>query len=68
MEQEYKLRMEQDRESIENYLAQTLEEMPQYGDLQQAMKYSLLAGGKRLRPVLVLECCRMCCGEVSFPS
>lgn len=64
MEQEYKLRMEQDREIIEKYLAQTLEEMPQYGDLQQAMKYSLLAGGKRLRPVLVLECCRMCGGAV----
>ena len=28
------------------------------------MAYSLLAGGKRLRPVLVLETCRMCGGDV----
>jgi len=28
------------------------------------MEYSLLAGGKRLRPVLVLECCRLCGGDV----
>ncbi len=32
--------------------------------LQQAMAYSLLAGGKRLRPVLVLLACEACGGEV----
>ncbi|NLJ31443.1 MAG: polyprenyl synthetase family protein [Clostridiales bacterium] len=31
--------------------------------LIQAMRYSLLAGGKRIRPVLVLEFCRLCGGE-----
>ena len=31
--------------------------------LFEAMRYSLLAGGKRLRPVLVLEFCRMCGGD-----
>jgi geranylgeranyl diphosphate synthase, type II len=31
--------------------------------LQEAMAYSLLAGGKRLRPVLVLMACEACGGE-----
>jgi len=28
--------------------------------LVEAVQYSLLAGGKRLRPALILECCRAC--------
>ena len=28
------------------------------------MQYSLMAGGKRLRPMLVLEFCRICGGDV----
>lgn len=31
--------------------------------LAEAMRYSLLAGGKRLRPMLVLEFCRLCGGD-----
>ncbi len=31
--------------------------------LVEAMQYSLLAGGKRLRPILTFEFCRMCCGD-----
>lgn len=31
--------------------------------LFDAMEYSLLAGGKRLRPVMAMEFCRMCCGD-----
>lgn len=31
--------------------------------LFDAMRYSLLAGGKRIRPVLVLEFCRLCGGN-----
>lgn len=34
-------------------------------DVVRAMKYSLVNGGKRLRPVLVLEFCRICGGNVS---
>lgn len=30
----------------------------------EAMRYSLMAGGKRIRPLLVLEFCRVCGGEV----
>ena len=33
------------------------------GDIYDAMEYSLLAGGKRVRPVLTLEVCRMCGGD-----
>jgi len=33
--------------------------------LIEAIQYSLLAGGKRLRPALVLECCRACQGSAS---
>lgn len=33
------------------------------GKLFEAMKYSLNAGGKRIRPVLALEFCRICGGE-----
>ena len=35
---------------------------PVYG-LSEAMRYSLLAGGKRIRPTLVLEFCRVCGGN-----
>ena len=34
-----------------------------YRTLLQAMSYSLNAGGKRLRPALVLEFCRLCGGD-----
>lgn len=36
---------------------------PQAG-LAEAMRYSLLAGGKRIRPILVLEFCRVTGGDV----
>lgn len=32
-------------------------------DLFSAMRYSLLAGGKRLRPILTFDFCRMCGGD-----
>ena len=32
-------------------------------ELFAAMRYSLLAGGKRLRPIFVLDFCRMCGGD-----
>ncbi|MGI6028136.1 MAG: polyprenyl synthetase family protein [Candidatus Heteroscillospira sp.] len=34
-----------------------------YGRLLEAMRYSLLAGGKRIRPMLVLEFCRVSGGN-----
>ena len=35
-----------------------------YSGLAEAMRYSLLAGGKRIRPVLVLEFCRISGGNM----
>lgn len=35
-----------------------------FDGLMEAMDYSLMAGGKRIRPVLVLEFCRACGGDV----
>lgn len=32
-------------------------------DLTDAMRYSTMIGGKRIRPVLVLEFCRVCGGD-----
>ena len=37
--------------------------MPQKG-LMDSMRYSLLAGGKRIRPMLVLEFCRISGGDI----
>ncbi len=52
--------------SIESYLQEKCfiyDNEPQQ-KLFSAMRYSLLAGGKRLRPLLVLEFCRLCGGDV----
>ena len=38
-------------------------DLPQAG-LAEAMRYSLLAGGKRIRPMLVLEFCRISGGDI----
>ena len=53
------------RQYIEDYLASWLNKFdgePQR-ILYDAMAYSLFAGGKRIRPILTLEFCRMCCGD-----
>ena len=63
MEKDFTERMEQDRALIEDYLSKAFASEPRYADLQEAMEYSLLAGGKRVRPVLTLETCRMCGGD-----
>ena len=53
------------RDYIEKYLAdfyQRYSQEPQQA-LFDAVNYSLLAGGKRLRPVLAFDFCRMCGGD-----
>ncbi len=47
--------------ALESYFKN--EDIPQAG-LADAMRYSLLAGGKRIRPMLVLEFCRISGGDV----
>ena len=59
------------REYLEEYLTKRIDQFkgqPQK-QLYEAMEYSLLGGGKRLRPIFTLEFCRLCCGdwEVALP-
>ena len=50
--------------AIEERLRTFTAEKPELqGIIVDAMEYSLMAGGKRLRTVLVLEFCRMCGGD-----
>lgn len=48
--------------ALEKYFV-SFETMPQAG-LAEAMRYSLLAGGKRIRPLLTLEFCRISGGDI----
>lgn len=58
--------------TFENYIKLVEDKLYSYingeesaqGRVIKAMKYSLSAGGKRIRPVLVLEFCRMCGGDI----
>lgn len=47
--------------SVMQYVPQTAS---MYSLIEDAMRYSLEAGGKRVRPVLVLEFCRVCGGDI----
>lgn len=58
-----KQRLEEHRAQLETWLRNCFRGREPRGDLYDAMCYSLLAGGKRIRPVLLLECCRMCGGD-----
>ncbi len=54
--------LERTRVSVESALDKSLgPEKPEY--LREAMRYSLLAGGKRLRPILCLAACELAGGE-----
>ncbi|MBM6926313.1 polyprenyl synthetase family protein [Pseudoflavonifractor phocaeensis] len=56
-------RLESHRTAIEGWLRSCFDRRVPRGDLYDAMYYSLLAGGKRIRPVLLMEACRMCGGD-----
>lgn len=65
MNRMYEERSAQYRQYLEDYLRSWYDRFhkePQ-GKLFEAMEYSLLAGGKRLRPIFVFEFCRMCGGD-----
>ena len=50
---------------VEEYMGNYFGNEPRaYQQLIDSMKYSLMAGGKRLRPALVLEFCRVCGGDI----
>ncbi|HID22975.1 MAG TPA: polyprenyl synthetase family protein, partial [Planctomycetaceae bacterium] len=54
--------------ALERYLAELRPDCPER--LREAMGYSLLAGGKRLRPLLVILACEACGGrrEAALPA
>ena len=61
----FKQQADEYRSFIENYLHEHIsrfDRLPQK-QLFDAMGYSLLAGGKRLRPMFVFDFCRMCGGD-----
>lgn len=64
MENAFTDQMARDQALIEGYLARAFAGETRHADLQEAMEYSLLAGGKRIRPILTLETCRLCGGDV----
>ena len=51
------------QEQVEAALRNSFRGREPRGDIYDAMEYSLLAGGKSIRPVLTLEVCRMCGGD-----
>ena len=63
MEKNFTEIMNQDLVLIEEALSGVFREGARCADLQEAMEYSLLSGGKRIRPVLTLETCRLCGGR-----
>ena len=54
--------MGQDLKLIEEHLSQALKQHINYASICEAMEYSLLSGGKRIRPILTLESCVLCGG------
>ena len=56
---EYERRYEEYRQAVEAYLDGLFVGDVAYGKLYEAIRYSLLAGGKRIRPVLTLEFARL---------
>ncbi len=63
--------MNRDIQLIEQLLKDYLpydEAVSRQSSVIDAMRYSLEAGGKRIRPVLVLEFCRMCGGNIDYAA
>ena len=56
MEKDFTAVMARDRAAAEEYLSQVFAAEARYADLQEAMEYSLLSGGKR---ILFISCRNM---------
>ena len=61
---DYNKLLQDDCALVEGFLSKCFAKRAKYGQIYEAMQYSLMAGGKRIRPVLTLETCRMCGGDV----
>ncbi len=59
----FQVRYDRYRGAVEEALQQLFLRNRPYGRLQEAMRYSLLAGGKRVRPVMTLAFCEALGGE-----
>ena len=60
----FKEKYDQYRKEVERALDESIaSDDPDYAGLIEAMRYSLLSGGKRIRAILVLEFCRLFSGE-----
>ncbi len=70
MDQKYDAKTMNYQAAIEAYLREKCFLYPAEPQkkLFDSMRYSLLAGGKRLRPIFVLEFCRVCDGDVSLAT
>ena len=55
----FQVRYEEYRREIETFLNGLFAEQPHWADLYESMRYSVLAGGKRIRPILTLEFSRL---------
>ena len=64
----FRRRYEEYRQAVETYLNGLFAEKAPWGDLYESMRYSLLAGGKRIRPVLTLEFARLAGGEDAWKA
>ena len=66
MEQEFARLQSLVNDTLDSYFHESCEQ----AELLEAMRYSLLAGGKRIRPVLLLAFCRACGGdeEIALPA
>ena len=63
MENNFTELMDQDLVLIEDHLKGAFDPEQNYAALLEAMEYSLLSGGKRIRPILTLESCVLCGGR-----
>ena len=62
--EKFQKRQKEKVEQIEEILREYLPEKSGYQQvIMEAMEYSLLAGGKRLRPMLLMESYRLCGGK-----
>lgn len=67
---EYQQEFDRLQTMVNDLLERCFHENCEQGELLEAMRYSLLAGGKRIRPILLLGFCRACGGaeEDALPA
>ena len=63
MSELFEKRCEEYREAVHHLLSKQFTEDVAWDTIYDSMRYSLLAGGKRIRPILTLEFCRMYGGD-----